>query len=304
MLDRLLELYVIVDNFCKEYSTHMSSIKTINGINGKKTRRRDCKISLSEILTILIVYQSSNFKNFKSFYFFMHNYCKKDFPNLCSYQRFVEISPRAMHPLLFLLSSMYASCDGTSLIDSTVIKVCHIKRELNHKTFKKSARKSKGTMGWFFGFKLHIIVNTRGELVNTYFSYGNVDDRIALRKMCKSIFGDLVGDRGYIGADLKKDLTQLGINLVTRPKKNMKNQHLSPNEKALLASRNLIETVIGKLKISCNLEHTRHRSMNGFMLNILCALVAYCFTENKPKTKIRYPKTVKLNQDSTLLLAA
>jgi hypothetical protein len=289
MLHRLTELYTIIDDFCKEYEKDIKRKALVSGT--RNTRKRDTKVKLSEILTILVIYQSSNIKNFKSFYIFLQREMKGAFRDLCSYQRFIELTPRALMPLLILLNCLYGSCDGTSYADSTKIEVCHIKREKRNKLFKGLAKKSKGTMGWFYGFKLHIITNKRGELLNAFFSYANVDDRQGLINMCKSLFGDIIADRGYLGKELKEKLKAKGINLITRGRKNMK-ADLSLKEQALLNSRNIIETVIGKLKIQFNLEHTRHRSICGFMLNILSSLIAYCFSENKPKTEIKYAKNI------------
>jgi Transposase DDE domain len=289
MLDCPDELYFIISQFCDDYQ--LNSKKNLNN-STKKSRNRFCKLSMSEIVFILIMYQVSNMKNFKSFYFFLQKELKHWFPNLCSYQRFVELAPRAMRILMSLLSCVYASCDGLSIVDSTTLKICHIKREKSSKIFKGFAKKSKSTMGWFYGFKLHIITNLKGELVNAHFSYANVDDRKGLLNMCKKIFGNVIGDRGYIGKDFKNSLKELGINLITRGKKNMKNHNLSAKDKSLLNTRNLIESVICKLKIECDIEHTRHRSLNGLMINILCALIAYSFMVKKPKSTIKYVKNI------------
>jgi hypothetical protein len=194
---------------------------------------------------------------------------------------------------MILLNILYASCDGLSYIDSTAIKVCHIKREKRHKLFKGIAQKSKSTMGWFYGFKLHIMTNKKGELLNDFFSYANVDDRQGLLVMCKKIFGNLIGDRGYLGKQLKQYLQTQGINLITRGRKNMKSHILNLTELAMLNSRNLIETVIGKLKLQFNVEHTRHRSTSGFIINILTSLIAYCFSSNKPRSNIKYPQYIE-----------
>jgi hypothetical protein len=304
MLDRLTELYMICDDFCKHYENWQKKCKQITDKNKPKTRCRKGLLTLSEIVCILVLYQSSNMKNFKSFYLTLGFEIKSAFPNLCSYQRFIALREKAIPVLILLHYAVLSSCDGISYVDSTTIKACHIKREKRHKTFKLWAKKSKGTMGWFYGFKLHIIVNSKGELLNAFFSAGNVDDRDGLREMCKNIFGDIVGDRGYIGKDLKTELSEKGMNLITRAKKNMKKQSLSLKEDALLKSRNIIETVIGKLKIECTIEHTRHRSLNGLMINILCALISYSLMSKKPKTEIKYAKNIDLNCLNLLLNAA
>jgi hypothetical protein len=292
MLDCLEELYLIIDNFCKEYEKDRQ--KKVLASQTKKTRNRSTRLSLSEIVMILVLYQSSGFKDFKSFYRFVQRDLKPAFNKVNSYNRFIELAPRAIKPLMILLNSLYASCDGVSYIDSTAIKVCHIKREKRHKLFKGIASKSKSTMGWFYGFKLHIMTNTKGELLNSFFSHANVDDRQGLLVMCKKIFGNLIGDRGYLGKQLKQTLHNQGINLITRGRKNMKSHILNLTELAMLNSRNLIETVIGKLKLQFNLEHTRHRSTSGFIINILTSLIAYCFSSNKPKSNIKYPQYIEI----------
>ena len=291
MLTCLEELYIIIDNFCKEYEKNSQNKVLESGT--KKTRKRRTKVSLSEIISLLILYQNSNIKNFKAFYRFVQIEMNKAYPKLCSYNRFIELATRAVKPLMILLNSLYASCDGIIYIDSTAIKVCHIKREKRHKLFKGTAQKSKNTMGWFYGFKLHIMTNKKGELINAYFSHTNVDDRQGLLVMCKKIFGNLIGDRGYLGKQLKQTLQTQGINLITRGRKNMKNHTLDLTQLAMLNSRNLIETVIGKLKLQFNLEHTRHRSISGFIINILASLISYCFSSNKPISNIKYPKFIE-----------
>jgi hypothetical protein len=291
MLNRLDELYTIIDDFCKEYEKNSQNMLLESAT--KKTRKRKTKVSLSEIMSLLVLYQGSNIKNFKAFYIFIQADLKLAYPNLCSYNRFIELAPRAIKPLMILLNILYASCDGLSYIDSTAIKVCHIKREKRHKLFKGIAQKSKSTMGWFYGFKLHVMTNKKGELLNAFFSYANVDDRKGLLAMCKKIFGDLIGDRGYLGKKLKQYLQTQGINLITSGRKNMKNHILNLTELAMLNSRNLIETVIGKLKLQFNVEHTRHRSITGFIINILASLIAYCFSSNKPRSNIKYPQYIE-----------
>jgi Transposase DDE domain len=298
MLDRSDELYYILDLFCKQFEAQFKKISLNHPT--KKRRKRATILTLAEMMTILIMYQSSNFKNFKSFYFFLKRDMKSAFNKLCSYNRFIELAPRCCLPLSVLLHILFVSCNGISIVDSTALKVCHIKREKRHKTFKGIAQKSKGTMGWFFGFKLHVIVNQKGELMDAKLDSARVDDREVLSKMCHNLFGDLIGDRGYIGKEFKETLKNMGINLITRGRKNMKTYVLTEREEGLLKQRNTIETVIGKLKIKFNIEHTRHRSMMGFMINMLCALIAYCFCEHSQNTSQNLQKQTVLNQEPLL----
>lgn len=302
MLDCLNELYYIIDTFYKKFDEHFQRT-SLEQHPTKKRKKRTTTLSLSEMMTILVLFQSSNFKNFKSFYFFLQREMKGAFNKLCSYNRFIELVPRCWLPLSVLLNLLFASCHGISIVDSTPIKVCHIRRAKRHKTFKDSAQKSKSTMGWFFGFKLHIIVDQKGQLMNALLDSARVDDRAALLKMCQNLFGDLIADRGYIGKEFKENLRKMGINMITRGRKNMKSHVLTPRENDLLKKRNIVETVIGKLKIKFNIEHTRHRSMTGFMTNMLCALIAYCFCEHSHNL-LEEPLKTQLENHIPLLNAA
>jgi hypothetical protein len=174
-----------------------------------------------------------------------------------------------------------------SFIDSTSIAVCHIKREHSNRVFKGMAKKGKTTIGWFYGFKVHIVINHNGELIGVKVTLGNVDDRAVTPHLAKKLFGKLFADRGYVSAKLQKDLrAQCSIHLFTKLKKNMKQQLLSLFDKLLLEKRALVETVIDQLKNICQLEHTRHRSPFNFMSNIASALIAYQMKDKKPSINI------------------
>jgi len=167
-------------------------------------------------MTILILFHSSSFRNLKYFYLFVRTHMQKDFPHTASYNRFVELQRKVCIPLaIFLRTKSLGQCTGISFVDSTPIQSCHIKREKQHKTFKEFARKGKSTLGWFYGFKLHLIINDKGELLDFLLTPGNVDDRAPLRYMSfhKRIFGKLFGDRGYISKDLFEQLFIDGVHL-------------------------------------------------------------------------------------------
>jgi len=137
-------------------------------------------------------------------------------------------------------------------------------------------------MGWFFGFKLHAIINSKGELVRIKLTPGNTDDRKPLPGMCNGLFGLLFADKGYISKVLAEALKDMGVKLVTTLKKNMKPVALTAFEKAVLKRRALIETVFDELKNLCQIEHTRHRSAANFVVNLMAGIVAYCLSDAKP----------------------
>jgi hypothetical protein len=171
---------------------------------------------------------------------------------------------------------------GISYVDSTPIQVCKPKRMSRHKVFSGVAKKGKSTIGWFFGFKLHLVINERGGLLGVKCTPANVDDRTPVPDMVKNIFGKLYGDKGYISQKLTQQLLEQGIQLITGIKKNMKNKMMLLVDKILLRKRSIIETVNDQLKNISQIEHSRHRSLCNFMVNMLCGLIAYTFQPKKP----------------------
>lgn len=111
-------------------------------------------------------------------------------------------------------------------------------------------------MNWFFGFKLHLICNNKGEIVNFTFSPGNVDDRDLLRNsnLTDKLFGKRFADQGHISQNLFEQLFIDDIHLVTKIKKNIKNSLMNIHGKILPRKRALIETVNNKLKNICQIE--------------------------------------------------
>lgn len=209
------------------------------------------------------------------------------FPRLVSYTRFVELTPLVLAPLCLYLDSRKGNITGISFVDSSAIKVCGSKRMSRNKVFKNIAKMGKSTMGWFFGFKLHLIINDIGELLSFRITVGNVDDRTPVKSMAKGLWGKLFGDKGYISGKLFDELFVSGLHLVTGIKKNMKNRLMPIMDKILLRKRSLIETVYDQLKNISQIEHTRHRSIANFMVNLVCGLIAYTWQEKKPRIKLK-----------------
>ena len=290
MKDKVIEIFVKVDDFCIECESEIRKHRIENKV--QKVRNRKTGLSDSEVITILIIFHTGGFRNFKHFY--LNYVCKHmlgEFPQVVSYSRFVTLQSRCGIPfMLFVKMHCLGKCTGINYIDSTPLRVCHNRRIHQHKVFKGVAERGYCSLGWFFGFKLHLIINDRGELMSFYLSKANVDDRNirVLTNMTESIFGKLFGDKGYISKALSELLFQDGIQLITKVRKNMKKKPLSNTEKILLRKRAIIETVNDELKNMCQVEHTRHRSINGFLLNILGALAAYSFFPKKPSINIDF----------------
>jgi len=205
-----------------------------------------------------------------------------EFPQLVSYQRFVNLQKSALVPLLAFTLSQRDTATGIIFIDSTPNSVCKPKRMSRNKVFKGIAEIGKSTIGWFFGFKLHLIINDAGELLSFCLTPGNVDDREPVSQLCSKLKGKLFGDKGYISQKLFSELWNKGIQLITSHSKNMKNALLPIIDKILLRKRALIETVNDQLKNISQIEHSRHRSVNNFFVNLIAALAAYSLQPKKP----------------------
>ena len=163
----------------------------------------------------------------------------------------MELEKEVLLPMtIFIKKVLLRTCTGISFVDSTPLRVCRNQRILIHKTFEGLAERGKCSMGWFFGFKLHLIINDKGEILNFMFTPGNVDDREPLKqgRFLENIKGKLCADKGYIGQALFENLFLNGIQLVTKVKNNMKNSLMSIADKILLRKRALIETVNDELK--------------------------------------------------------
>ena len=234
-------------------------------------------------MTILIHFHQSRYRTFKSYYtqhVLVH--LTKEFPHLVSYQRFVALIPSMLVPMLTYLQTHYGACTGISFIDSTSLEVCDPKRINQHRVFATDAKRGKSSMGWFFGFKLHLAVNDRGDLLACCLTPGNVDDRTPVPQMVKRLRGKLFADRGYISAPLTQALFEQGLHLLTRQRKNMKNQLMHLSDKLLLRKRAIIESIIDQLKNISQIEHSRHRSPTNFVVHLVAGLLAYCHQDKKP----------------------
>jgi len=280
----LTTLFCEIDDFFKIYSSNQQSLKLLE--NGKRSRNRKKSLSSSEIMTLVIYFHASAYRNFKAFYInYACVYLKDMFPQILSYNRFVEIMPSVLLPLCSYLISRLEDPTGISYIDSTKIGVCGNKRISRNKVFAGLGKIGKTTMGWFFGFKLHLITNEKGGLVAVKVTPGNTDDRTPVVEMAKDITGKLFGDKGYISKKLFNELFSQGLQLITTVKNNMKNKFMPLIDKVLLRKRSIIETINDQLKNISQIEHTRHRSVKNFMVNLLCGLIAYTFQDKKPEIK-------------------
>ncbi len=261
------------------------------------------EMTLAEVLTILIWFQTSGWRCFKNFYLYLQHHHRKDFPKLLSYNRFVEIKCKAIIPLNCLLQYSLGVCTGISFIDATPLKICHNKRIFSNKVFKDLAKRGKSTMGWFFGFKLHITCDTKGELLSVKITTGNTDDRKTVKGLCKNMFGKVYGDKGYISQELFEEMLEAGVQIVTQLRNKMKPKIMLLEDRLMLKKRSLIESVFHIMKDMLHIDHTRHRSPKNFLINILGALVAYCLYPNKPSIRLEKSKLQIICAQENMTLA-
>ena len=293
---KVTEIYCMADDFCKEFALQQEKymVKESNHNHRNKPNR----MNDAEIMVILILFHSGGFRCFKHYYKeYVCKHLTHLFPRLVSYNRFVELEKDILLPLtIFIKQVLLGTCTGISFVDSTPLRVCRNQRILVHKTFEGLATRGKCSMGWFFGFKLHLVINDKGEILNFMFSPANVDDREPLKQgnFQRDIKGKLCADKGYIGQALFENLFLNGIQLLTRVKNNMRNSLMSVEDKILLRKRALIETVNDELKNIAQIEHSRHRSFNNFIANALSAIAAYCFFEKKPAIDVNFVKDRQL----------
>lgn len=280
----LLELFCDVDDFWQAFapSWHQQLLS-----QGRIKRVRKMQMCASEIMTILILFHQSQYRTFKAFYTqHVQQHLTSEFPTLVSYNRFVELTPRVLIPLIVYSKQQFGSCSGISFIDSTPLRVCHNRRIKRNRVFKGLAARGKTSMGWFYGFKLHLIVNDRGQLLTFYLTPGNVDDRKPVPELAHNLFGKLFGDRGYISQKLFEQLFECGVQLITSIRKNMKNRLMLLEDKLFLRKRAIIETINDQLKNISQIEHSRHRSPYNFLVNLVAGLIAYCHRPKKPSLNL------------------
>jgi hypothetical protein len=284
-MSQLTHIFCDIDDFCKGFEPAYNE-KAL--ACGARTRIRAPHLSLSEVMTIIVYFHRSRYRSFKDYYTrLVQPHLKRHFPKLVSYGRFVELMPRTLLPLCTYLNTRKGSCTGIAFIDATPLVVCHNRRIHSHRVFEGWAKRGKTSMGWFFGFKLHLVVNDEGALLAFRVTPGNVDDREPVPDLVRELFGKLYGDRGYVSEPLHNRLWRRGLEFITRLKRNMRQRLLLIWDKLMLRKRALIETIYDQLKNISQIEHTRHRSRTNFMVNVVAGLIAYTYQPKKPSLRIR-----------------
>jgi len=275
---KLTEVFIACDDFMKESAPYFQS--KLLGIE-----KHNGGLSKSEIMTICIYYHMSGFRCFKWYYqHVILGILNSYFPSAYSYNRFIQCMARVQLELfVFLHTNCLSSTTQANYIDAKPLVVCHNKRIHNHKVFKGLAQRGKTSKGWFYGFKLHAIINQVGGIVRIWLTSGNMADnnKELLQHLFKNLKGTFYGDKGYISS-LSDKLMEQGVELITKLRNNMKKKPLSGDKAYYLKKRGLIETVFDQIVNLCNAEHSRHRAPKNFICNLWSALIAYSFSDLKP----------------------
>ena len=284
-MSQLIAMFCDIDDFCKWFEP-LYVQRLLH--NGQRQRTRQTTLALSEIMTIIVYFHRSHYRDFKHYYTeYVEEHLRPYFPALVSYSRFVELMPRAVVPLCGYLHTRKGRCTGITFVDSTSLAVCHNRRISRHKVFEEYATRGKSSMGWYFGFKLHLMVNDEGELLAFRVTTGEGDDREPVGQMAAELWGHLYGDRGYISKALHDALLANGLTLITLMRRTMKPRLMRLWDRLILRKRFLIETINDQLKNVSQIEHSRHRSLTGFMVNLVGGLIAYTFQPKKPSLGLR-----------------
>jgi hypothetical protein len=286
--EKLIHLFILLDDFCKAFRSWQISKQM-----GEATKKTGCSSQLaeSEILAILVYYHYSGYKCFAYYYndMVLEGVLSSYFPNAVSYNRFVELIPNQLALLYMFLKfcTLSSRRTGTYFADSKKLPVCHNLRIHSHKVFAGIAQRGKSSTGWFYGLKLHLLINEYGEIINFIVTPGNITDNNdqALRTLLAGCQGKCYADKGYL-TKIFEELYLQGLYLITKIRNNMKNKLLLFSDKIKLKKRALIESVNDLLMSVFDIDHTRHRSPVNAIAHTISGLIAYCFYEQKPSVFI------------------
>ena len=280
MTIEITALFCCLDDFCELYEREEPRCL----LRAPGHRQREGKLCLSEMMFIMALFHVSPFKNFKAFYVHgIEGKYRNCFNELPCYPRFVQLMRRLLLPFSLLIHALRGEETGYYFADSTKLAVCHNRRISSNRVFRGLAQRGKTSMGWFYGFKLHVIINHKCEIMAVKITPGNTDDRKPLPRMTAGLKGKLYADKGYLSKTLLRDLWQNGLQLITGIRKNMRNYLMPLFDKLMLRKRFILETVFDAVKAAQGLEHSRHRSPINAFVHILSCLAAYCLKPLKPK---------------------
>ena len=272
----ITSVYYLVSNFSKIYQEWEKS----NLIPSIMQRRRDGILSICELMTIVLYFYLSPCRDFKNYYLYYLSHKYRGYFTLPCYSRIIQLWPRLIIPLAIMMQLLKGQNSGIYFIDSTKLAICHRKRTSSNRVFGKVARVGMSSYGWFMGFKLHLVVNIKGEIMAIKLTKANVNDIFAADCVTKGLYGKLFGDKGYISKDLSRSLYSRNLRLFSGIRRDMRNHLLELEDKILMRKRSIIESVFNVLKNHMNLEHSRHRSPINFLVHIMACVTSYAITKS------------------------
>ncbi len=244
----------------------------------------------SEVMTLAIHFHQSGYRTFKGYSTkYVQTQLRAEFPQLVSYGRMVELLAGVLVPLTAYLHAHLGTCSGISCVDSTALTVCQNPRIHRHRVFAGRAQRGKTSVGWFSGFKLHLVISDHGEIIAFTITPGNVDDRRPVPQLAQRVQGKLIGDKGYLSQPLADQLwEEQGIQLLTKVRKNMPERVRDAWDNLLIRKRAVIESAFDFLKNTCQIEHSRHRSPTNCLVHVLAGLIAYTHLPKKPSIHLQW----------------
>ena len=276
----LIIIYTFVDDFFKNVINSIGFALEKVEVTQNKPPTKKPSLSLAEVVTLSIFRFYTGHRTWKDFYKHIKHYHAQDFPRLPSYQNFIRQVNRAsvvaviMSKIICKFFLDLTPESDPKFVDSTKLEVCGIKREFSHKVCKGLAKKSKSTMGWFYGFKLHVICNQWMQILDFRITPGNVDDRDGLEMIWADVLGTIVADAGYLGKERQEKAQTLGKHLFAAARANMK-KLMTKTQHELLKMRQCVETVFAVLKQRFGLVNTLPRSPLGHFAYYCWAILAY-----------------------------
>lgn len=277
--DRLLQLFCITSDLVDFIVTNTKQLAIQNNLVGRKHN-----LNIAEAITISLYRYTLPHTTFKHFYAFVKNYHSGEFSKLPDYSNMLLFQKQLL-PFLTRLLGVLMGMNRCAFknkkirlmfIDGSDLPVCTNKRIFNHKVAKKVAAIGKGSKGWFYGFRIHILCDAGGNLLGIKITPGNIDERTQVKNLVGHITDAImVGDAGYIKKTLQEELYKSNnVWFLTGVKKVMKKLMTKENH-TLLKARQLIETVIGSLKHRGGMPNSLPRSIPGYQVHFVMTLLAF-----------------------------
>lgn len=268
-LNKIVEVYCFSDNFVKFVEGEKSSI-------GRKSM-----LSTAEYMTIIVLKHVLKIRTNKSLYNTLKFFgLDKMFSKLPSYQQFNDGMRRALPYLVAATSCLTRKNKKNKaafyIVDSTPLPICANAHRYNVKIDNGLGKSGKNLNGWYFGFKLHLIIDQNMEVVGLCVTDAATKDYNALNgAFVKELFGFLIGDKGYVCKRVASNLAQDGLVLVTKPRKNMKKLPVTKDVLHMLLRREIIENIFSRLKLQFNMVTQFARSLDGFFVQVFGAILTF-----------------------------